>query len=71
MIQLKQLSKLWRTLEIPLINCETNSILTWSANCFIVSFKTTTFNWNKQQSKVTTQRKNQYLDYLIDPSFQK
>ena len=27
-------------------------------------------NWNKQQSKVEIQRQNQYLDYLIDPSFQ-
>ena len=29
-----------------------------------------TINWNKYQSKVTTQIENQYLDYLIDPSFQ-
>ena len=27
-------------------------------------------NWNKYQSKVTVQAQNQYLDYLIDPSFQ-
>ena len=27
-------------------------------------------NWNKFQSKVTIQTQNQYLDYLIDPSFQ-
>ena len=26
-------------------------------------------NWNKYQSKVTTRARNQYLDYLIDPSF--
>ena len=26
-------------------------------------------NWNKYQSKVTIQRQNQYLDYLIDSSF--
>ena len=29
-----------------------------------------TFNWNKYQSKISTERPNQYLDYLIDPSFQ-
>ena len=29
-----------------------------------------TVNWNKYQSKISTQRPNQYLDYLIDPSFQ-
>ena len=27
-------------------------------------------NWNRYQSKVTTENRNQYLDYLIDPSFQ-
>ena len=27
-------------------------------------------DWNKYQSKVSTERQNQYLDYLIDPSFQ-
>ena len=32
-------------------------------------FKRTT-NWNKYQSKITTERPNQYLDFLIDPSFQ-
>ena len=29
-----------------------------------------TINWNKYQAKVSTERVNQYLDYLIDPSFQ-
>ena len=28
-------------------------------------------NWNKYQSKVTIQAPSQYLDYLIDPSFQR
>ena len=28
-----------------------------------------TINWNKYQSKATIQAQNQYLDYLIDPSF--
>ena len=27
-------------------------------------------NWNKHQAKVSTERQNQYLDFLIDPSFQ-
>ena len=27
-------------------------------------------NWNKNQSKISTKRPSQYLDYLIDPSFQ-
>ena len=28
------------------------------------------FNWNKYQSKVSSQSLNQHLDYLTDPSFQ-
>ena len=34
---LKYLSNSWRTLQVPLINCEINLILTWSANCSILS----------------------------------
>ena len=30
MVPLKYLSNFWRTLEIPLIDCEFNLILTWS-----------------------------------------
>ena len=37
MVQIKHLIKFWRTLEMPLINCEINLILTWSKNCFIAS----------------------------------
>ena len=36
MVPLKYLSNFLRTLEMPLINCEINLILTWSANCVIV-----------------------------------
>ena len=35
MVPLKYLSNFWRTLEMPLINCEVNLILTWSSTCFI------------------------------------
>ena len=34
---LKYLSNLWRALEIPLINCEINLILTWSKDCVITN----------------------------------
>ena len=37
LVPLKYLGNFWRTLEMPLINCEINLILTWSANCVIVS----------------------------------
>ena len=37
MVPLKYLSNFWRTLEMPLINCEANLILTWSSTCVLVS----------------------------------
>ena len=37
MTPLSNLSVFWRSLELPLINCEVNLILKWSANCVIVS----------------------------------
>ena len=36
-VPLKHLSNFWRTLDMPLINCEINLILTWSENCVITS----------------------------------
>ena len=35
MVPIKYLSNFWRTLEMPLINCEVQLILTWSKNCVI------------------------------------
>ena len=35
MVPLKYLSNFWRILEMPLINCEVNLILTWSSTCVI------------------------------------
>ena len=37
MLPLKYLSNLWRTLEMPLINCEVNLTLTWSSTCVITN----------------------------------
>ena len=36
MVPLKYLSNFWRTLKMPLINCEIELILTWSAGCVII-----------------------------------
>ena len=36
MVPLKYLSNFWRTLEMLLINCEIELILTWSRNCVII-----------------------------------
>ena len=37
MVPLKYLSNIWRTLEMPLINCEVNLILTWSSSYVLIS----------------------------------
>ena len=37
MVPLKYLSNFWRTLEMPLINCEVNLILTWSSTCALIA----------------------------------
>ena len=39
-IPLKHLSNFWRTLNIPLINCEIELILTWSKNCVLADMTT-------------------------------
>ena len=36
-VPLKYLSNFWRTLEMPLINCEVNLILTWSSSCVLIA----------------------------------
>ena len=36
-VPLKYLSDFWRILEMPLINCEVNLILTWSRDCVITN----------------------------------
>ena len=38
MVPLKYLSNFWRTLEMPLINCEVNLILTWTSTCVITNY---------------------------------
>ena len=37
MVSLKYLSNFWRTLEMPLINCDVNLILTWSSTCVLIA----------------------------------
>ena len=39
MVPLKYLSNFWRTLEMPLINCEVNLNLTWSSTCVLIATK--------------------------------
>ena len=35
-VSLKYVSNFWRTLQMPLINCEVALILNWSAHCVII-----------------------------------
>ena len=95
-----EISKFWRTLEMPLINCKITLQLTCSKKSILAAgtaanqvpkFKTTdtklyvpvvilstyniklvkqlesgfkrTINWNKYQSKKTSQAQNRYLDF--------
>ena len=37
-VPLKYLSNFWSTIEMPLINCEVNLILTWSKDYVITNF---------------------------------
>ena len=37
MVPLKYLSNFWRTLQMPLINCEVNLILTWASTCVVTN----------------------------------
>ena len=53
MVPLKYLSNFWRTLEMPLINCEISLILTWSLTCVLVS----TVNQNQAATFAITDTK--------------
>ena len=35
-VPLKHLSNFWRSLSIPLINCQVELILTWFKNCVLI-----------------------------------
>ena len=43
---LKHLSNFWRSLNIPLINCEVELILTWFKNCALIDKSTRDANYN-------------------------
>ena len=56
MVPLKYLSNFWRTLEMFLINCEVNRILTWSEKCVIVYSNT-----DDQTAKFTINKTTLYV----------
>ena len=59
MVPLKYLSNFWRTLEMPLINCEVELVLTQSADCVIIYT-----NVNNQVPTFTITETNLYVPVL-------
>ena len=73
MVPLKYLSNFWRTLEMPLINCEVNLILTWSSNCVLIAtavqnqaatFEITDTKLYVPVVTLSTQENNKFLQQL-------
>ena len=56
MVPLKYVSNFWRTLEMSLINCEIELILTWFASCVIVYT-----DFNEEVSAFTITETNRYV----------
>ena len=48
-VPLKYLSNFWRSLDIPLINCEVSLILTWSENCVLTTVAHNCHDNNKKE----------------------
>ena len=69
-IPLKYLSNFWRNLEMPLINCEVNLILTWSSACVITDsrgagrFEITDTRLNVPAVTLSTQENTKLLQQL-------
>ena len=58
-VPLKYLSNFLKTLELPLIKCEINFILTWSANCLMLSG-----NKSKQAATFTITDTKRYVTVI-------
>ena len=64
MVPLKYLSNFWKTLEMPLINCEVKLILTWSAGCIITYTDVTETNLYIPVVTLSTQDNTKLLTQL-------
>ena len=70
MVPLKYLSNFWRTLEMPLINCEVNLILTWSSTYVITesdgagTFETTDTKLYVPAVTLSTQENTKFFQQL-------
>ena len=69
-VPLKYLGNFWRTLEMPLINCEINLILIWSSTCVITNsngagvFATTNTKLYVPVVTLSTQENTKFLQQL-------
>ena len=62
-VPLKHLSNFWKTLDMPLINCEVFLTLTWSENCVLTDVTTQT-----AKAAQGDQQDQQYQQYQQDPA---
>ena len=62
-VPLKHLSNFWKTLDMPLINCEVFLTLTWSENCVLTDVTTQT-----AKAAQGDQQYQQYQQYQQDPA---
>ena len=65
-VPLKHLSNFWKTLDMPLINCEVFLTLTWSENCVLTDVTTQTAK--AAQGDQQDQQYQQYQQYQQDPA---
>ena len=67
-VPLKYLSNFWQTLEMPLISCEINLILTWSSTCVITNsagaWKASVTDTNVPAVTLTSQGNAKFLQHL-------
>ena len=66
-VLLKHLSNFWRNLNIPLINCEVELILTWFKNCVLIDKLTRDADYDEPIDRKTTEKlqKMQYFKLQI------
>ena len=57
-VPLKHLSNFWRSLNIPLINCEVELILTWFKNCILIGKLTRESDYNSPIDRKTDNPEN-------------
>ena len=67
-VPLKYLSNFWEALEMPLISCEINLILTWSSTCVITNsadaWKASVTDTNVPAVTLTSQGNAKFLQHL-------